>query len=295
MNVTWENIITLLDNLYKWNQQDIADKLGVHRSTISRLKHGKQTRLNKTHEEIYTSLFAEKGSANPTKALNEMKRGLEEMGLDAVIDKLGDSDYESFSIGLIKLANLKNKAPKNNSTASATLSIQQGDTKKPTHSPPREPLYQYFDSAVEDFPIVKFLASDPVDSLSDYLIRDAVTFWGHINAEMKQRDAADRNTETGRGIITFIDALKDYLGFLMANSERPDAFPDDFHLIGGDSEVTDKANSCRENLKNLFNEARATAKAEREKIGRERANTTHAGEYLPPSTLKGNQEKFKAT
>ncbi len=294
MKFTWKNIIELMDNLWGWNQAEIARQLEMNPSTISRLHSGTMPRLDRAYDEIYQKLFAPKGSADQTKLLNEMKQELEEMGLGEIIAGLDSSSYESFTIGLIKLANarsLKDDAPQDNSIAKLRIKRKKS-VKKPVDSPPREPepLYKSFASAVAGFPIEKFLDSDPAASLADYLIWDAVTFWGSINAAREQRAAADATTDTDQSIITFIDALKDYLGFLMANSVRPDAFPDDFHLIGGGSEVTDTANFYRENAKDLFNTANAAVKAELEQT-----DTAHAGEYSPPPALEEYRYKFKAT
>lgn len=300
MDFTWEHIIILLKKLYGWNQSKIADLIGVDRSTISRLKSGELPCLNlnklcKNFEDFYEKLFAKEGPANQTKALNEMKQELEEMGFGTVIKDLDDSSRKSFTIELLKLANScrsKGNASQDNPVvAPATPNEEKGD-KRATHSPLQEPLYKCFVSAVAGFPIEKFFDSDPADSLADYLIRDAVTFWGRINAGRNQEDTPDRTTETYQNIICFIDALEDYLGSLMVNSRRPDAFPNDFQFIGGNGEIVDKANSYRERAKDLFN---AALEAVQEKVAKERTDVIHAGEYSPPPALKKYQKNFKAT
>lgn len=124
---------------------------------------------------------------------------------------------------------------------------------------------------------------------------DARTFWGCINAEREREDASDRNTETYQHIITFMDALKDYLGFLMVHSVRPDAFPNDFRLVTSTGDIIDKANCCREKAKNLFNAANASVGEECARVNQERTDAIHAGEYLPPPILEEYREKFKVT
>lgn len=305
MDFTWCHIITLIDRLWGLNQTRIAERLGVHRSTVSRLANGVQQTLDRPHKEVYRKLFAPslEGSIKQTRFLNEIKQELEEMGFGEIIKDLDDSSCESFVIGLLRMANengskgntSQENPPSNTSTLPVIRRSANRLPKETTQPLSRVPLYERFNSAVSGFPIEKFLDSSPVDSLADYLVRDAVTFWGRINAEREQEDAPDRNTKTYQRIIIFIDALKDYLGFLMANSVRPDAFPDGFRLVSGDGEVVDKANYYRERAKDLFNSVNAAVEAERMRINQERTDAIHAGEYSPPPTLEIYRKKFKAT
>lgn len=166
---------------------------------------------------------------------------------------------------------------------------------------PPESMCNCFCNAVEDFPIEIFLNSDQIDSLPDYRVWDASTFFGRMNAMRKKEDAPDRDTAAYQSIVKFLDALEDYLWFLRVNSIRPDAFPDDFHLMGNSVEVHTKGNQYRQKAKDLFDVAYLAAKAakmerEAEHSIREAENPSpHPGEYAPPPDEEKHKEKFKVT
>lgn len=153
---------------------------------------------------------------------------------------------------------------------------------------PPDSICSNFISAVKGFPIEKFLNNDQIDSLPDYLVWDAITFWGSMNAKREVDNAPGGSTEGYQRIIEFIDAMKDYLDFLKENSVRRDAFPDDFQLISN-SKVESKANTYRKRAMDLFGMAYLAAKKEQEQ---ERAQDPerlildggktppHPGEYL---------------
>ncbi len=197
---------------------------------------------------------------------------LKEKGIDVPDGEVPETCADLFAS---ILQNCVSKPRNQKEKPSATPAIRR-NAKRPL---PPEPLYECFGSAVEGFPIEAFLNSDPIDSLTDYLIRDAVTFWGRINAEQDRKAAPDRDTEAYQSIIAFIGVIKDYLEFLRDNSVRPDAFPDDFHLICSDGDVADKANHYRKSAWDLFKAANTAVEAEYKKTEKERTDTIHAGEY----------------
>lgn len=188
--------------------------------------------------------------------------------------------------------------------ASGVHSPQKRDTKQPQ---PPMPMHEYFYSKLEGFSlsIEKFLNTNPVDfsapvdSRKNYVIEDSLAFCGSINAERKRKlkwdGEFDGVIETYQSIISFIDALEDYLSFLQANSVSPEAFPYNFHLIINDDEVAEKANGYRERAMSTFKAANVAVKTEREKVERMRAGSIHAGKYSSPSGFEERLKKFEAT
>ncbi len=163
-------------------------------------------------------------------------------------------------------------------------------TKESQQSLSPESIYSNFISAVKGFPIEKFLNNDPIASLPDYLVWDAITFWGSINASREADNAPGGTTDGYQRIIEFIDALKDYLDFLKENSVRRDAFPDDFHLISN-GRVESKANTYRKRAKDLFKAAYLAAEIEQEQNRKQDSERLflvgekpppHPGEYFQP-------------
>lgn len=173
-------------------------------------------------------------------------------------------------------------------------SVEQ-PTKESQQSLSPESIYSNFISAVKGFPIEKFLNNDQIASLPDYLIWDAITFWGSINASREADNAPGGTTDGYQRIIEFIDALKIYLDFLKEKSVKRDVFPDDFHLISNDG-VESKANTYRKRAKDLFKAAYLAAEIEQEQDRKQESERLildgektppHPGEYLQPSDLKG--------
>lgn len=148
-----------------------------------------------------------------------------------------------------------------------------------------ERMYSCFSSVIEDFPIGEFLDDDQINMLPDYRIRDAATFWGRINAELDRECIA----KPYQSIIAFIDALEDYIGFLMVYSERPDAFPDNFRFAVYSSEIEIKANNYRKRARDLLKVAISAVDKEH-MDGR----IIHPGEYSPPSALEKYRKRFEA-
>lgn len=317
MKFTWGHLFTLLEQIWELIPRKIAALLEVDRSTISRLKSGEQKQLKKySYEDVYQRLFAPrlKNTKDEKTFLHEMKQELDLMEFSEIVKDLDGKDCKSFVIALLRMANESgaNGGISNGNLSdvirddtsyeksSGVHSPQKGDTKQP-QSP--VPMYEYFYSELEGFffSIEKFLNTNPVDfstpadSRENYFIEDTLAFWGSINAERKRNGDLDGAIETYQSIISFIDALEDYLGFLQANSVNPEAFPYNFYLIIGGDGVVEKANGYRERAMSTFKAANAAVQTEREKVEQMRSRRIHAGKYSPPSGFEERMEKFKVT
>lgn len=293
----------------------------------------KRDSYTEVYRKLFAPHFANTEDENAF--LREMKQELEWMKFGEIVKDLEGKDCKSFVIALLRMANengAKGGITKDNPSdvkevstdgttqykppdtkegsmddtsyekASGVHSPQKGDTKQ-SQSP--VPMYEYFYSELEGFSlsIDKFLNTDPVDfsvpadSRENYFVEDSLTFLGSINAERKREWNADHDgaIETYQSIISFIDALEDYLGFLQANSVCPEAFPYDFQLMIDDDEVVKNANGYHERAKSTFKSANAAVQTEREKAEQMRARCIHAGKYSLPSGFEERMQKFKAT
>lgn len=296
MDFTWAHIFELINRMGRRSQAWISEQLVLNRSTITRMKYGdlcKPKRLS--YKDIFQKIFVPnfEDPSNQTKSVNQMEQELGEMGFGGIIKDLDSSSCESFVVGLLKMAD--RSVSKDN-----TRKKNSFDTQKPQEdtvwSLPPISLFEDFFSGFYDFSqtIDQFLNIDPSKPPEgtltlDSLIRDSLTFWGYISTGLKRKwkSDSDGTAETYQRVNTFIDALEDYLRLLKDNSVRPDAFPDDFHLVNGDSEIVDKINCHRERARNLFKTAEAAVYAERaKKIEQERASINRPGEYLPPEEDK---------
>ena len=332
MKFTWEDLIALLKKILGKNQTKIGELFGVDRSTISRLRCGKQKTLKfnlKDYEESFAPNI--KDITNEKNFLWEMKQELEQMEFDEIVKELDGKDCKSFVVALVRKANKsarcdisqdnpsaakqvsKGNAPQHKTKegsrddishekASGIHKSKKGDTKQPQLP---VPMYEYFYSELEGFSlsIEKLLNTNPVDfsapadSHKNYFIEDSLIFWGSINAERKRKRNGDIDgaIETYQSIINFIDALENYLGFLQANSVNPEAFPHNFYLIIDDDGVVEKANGYRERAMTTFKVANAAVKAEHENVERMRASSIQAGKYSSPSGHEERMKKFKVT
>ena len=97
----------------------------------------------------------------------------------------------------------------------------------------------------------------------DNLIWDWKLFLSYIKTglEREWKNDFDGAVETYQSVVSFIDAMENYLKALKVNSVQPDDFPNDFRLVSGDSEVIDKINCHRERARNLFKTAEAAVYA----------------------------------
>jgi len=110
MNVTGGSIFDIILKMFETNQNQIAEKLGVNRSTISRLISGKQKKYRCSSDEIYEHIFdpeEDKSFAHGMLAkdlLETFKFFIKEMNLDGVSDILEEDDYKKCVKGLVHLA-----------------------------------------------------------------------------------------------------------------------------------------------------------------------------------------------
>lgn len=110
MNVTWGSIFDIILKMFETNQNQIAEKLGVNRSTISRLVSGEQKNFRCSSNKIYKHIFDPKEDTSfahgmlPKDLLETFKFFTKEMNLDGVSDILEEDDYKKCVIGLLHLA-----------------------------------------------------------------------------------------------------------------------------------------------------------------------------------------------
>lgn len=131
MNITWKDLFNLANALWGINDAKIADLLGVHPSTISKLKSGKQETFNKSYEELYYCLFdPEKIEDRPLRErpeilINDLKREIRTAGLEIPEKLLSQTQYKDFVIELLKLVKNPPHTKDNGSTPHSTPSQNQ--------------------------------------------------------------------------------------------------------------------------------------------------------------------------
>jgi len=108
MILTWKDFILIIENMFEITPEEIAEKLKVSASTISRLKSGETKRFTafgkdkvKANEEIYNKLFDPNNKESPAatngkeeKLLSLLKEILAEAGFSWVMDDLLGKEYE---------------------------------------------------------------------------------------------------------------------------------------------------------------------------------------------------------
>ena len=76
MQFTWAHVFYLAKQIGHRNYSRIAERLDVHRSTISNLKNGKQKSFNKGIDEIYEALFDPTKKGSPAYRYKDNEIGL---------------------------------------------------------------------------------------------------------------------------------------------------------------------------------------------------------------------------
>lgn len=131
MNITWKDLFNLVNALWGINDAKIADLLGVHPSTISKLKSGKQKTFNKPYKELYHCLFyPEKIHDRPLRErpkilLNYLKTEIRTAGLEIPEKLLSQTQYKNFVIELLKLVKNPPHTKDSESTPHSTHSQDQ--------------------------------------------------------------------------------------------------------------------------------------------------------------------------
>lgn len=259
--MTWQDIFNLVIKMWDVTQTQIANSLGVNRSTISRLMNGQQQSIHCSISEIYDKLF---NPSNPKslayskipnverQLFNQLKDLLHESELDDVINRLSQESYEKFVKGMLKLA--KENHSQISSIPKKTLK-QTPECKRPIRhdgTPPTEMFYEFYKSC-KDYGIEDFVAQNPFKSLSSYQIEDAIHFIGHITSKHEKKDSPDTNSELYQHIIEFTNTLLDYIKALKCCSDKTKTFPEDFTPVKS-NDIMQKLDCLRKHLTLLYQE-----------------------------------------
>lgn len=111
MKFSWNHFFILAEQFLDINQAKIAEYLGVHPSTISNLKNGKQPRFKMSGKELYTKLFDPENdiiynhlqTRNTDELLSELKEVIQQTDCAYLTENVEDNSYKAFVIGLIDL------------------------------------------------------------------------------------------------------------------------------------------------------------------------------------------------
>lgn len=259
MEIMWEHIFDLVERMWELNQNGIANCLGVDRSTISRLKNGKQLQFNYPCNKVYRNLFDPTNPQIPAfgkdskELLRDLKNEIEEAGLTDGTKDLEDDNYEKFVIGLLRLAkgNQAKLVTRRESVPDVVHENESNDQETNETQPER--MLDIFVQGCDNFAVEGFIDRDPTtDRISDmfrfiWLIR-----------KQDKKDNLDKNEESYNSINRFIDILQEYLNFLKRSSGNLDSFPDNYKLPNRDSkEFSEESNRYREQLNSLYLQIKA--------------------------------------
>lgn len=311
--IYWEDTISIIMKLFELKNKEVAEYLDVAPSTLSKVKKGTQSPpCNFIAGNVYNKIFNTKNKKSFAYGQNErlLLSNLREIiqndfpaVYDAMKDCWGEENYTVFVMELLnrtkhdkskgnksKRSNSRDKVVQTSDKAMDNACTVEADSPEQAPDESKMSLCEFFCSELDgfSFSIERFLNSDPL-ALTGYLIEDSIIFVGRIDAQRERDHDFDETLEVNRSIINFIDALKDYLGFLMAYSTNSDAFPNDFHFVNSNSEVIDKANECRGKARDLYEAAKEMAIAEKRKEIRK------IFESSPPTALEEYKKKFKTT
>lgn len=123
---------------------------------------------------------------------------------------------------------------------------------KPIESEP-ERMLDLCHQSFNDFPIKDFIESNPAYSIKSYLIEDTFTVVKRIRQKHVNGDSPDRHSELYQNIMSFADALLDYLKFLKSSSGNLNILDEGYKpLNGDDNEFVEETNRYRQRLKSLY-------------------------------------------
>ncbi|MCM1500482.1 MAG: helix-turn-helix domain-containing protein, partial [Clostridium sp.] len=203
--MTWSDIINLLMGMWDIKQEEIASRLGVDASTISRLKNGKQKTIRWKIVEIYDKLFnpfnsgslaysentnsvntdsdTDSDTAVEKSLLNQLKQTLQDLKLGEVVTQINSDEYECFVKEMIKLAQKAN--PPVSSKQTEPILKYEEQVHQDETSP--EEMHRNFYQSCKDYGIENFIEADSSASLLPYQIEDAIHFIGHITNKLKKQ------------------------------------------------------------------------------------------------------------
>lgn len=109
-----------------------------------------------------------------------------------------------------------------------------------------------FQQSFEEYAIENFINSDPNNSLTADRIGDAHTFATHIFYINQHSDISDKTNFVYQNIISFINILWEYIGFLKKTSKDPQNFPENYRPFdGNDNNFMLDVNDYRQKLNSL--------------------------------------------
>lgn len=270
--MTWQDIFNIIEKMWDVKQANIANCLGVHPSTVSRLMNGKQQSIHCTINEIYDKLFNpsnpkslayRKDTNTERQLLAQLKDILHELELDDVTNRLSQDNYEKFMKGMLK--SVKEYKPQISSISKGTVNPTPEYRRPIPHddTSPEEMFYEFYKSC-HDYGIEDFIAQNPFESLSPYQIEDAIHFIGHVTSMHKRNDNPDKDSILYQHIISFTDTLLEYIKALKSCSDYTKAFPEAFTPVKSNDMVR-KLDSLRKHLISIHQVISADIKDKQEK------------------------------
>ena len=285
--ITWGTVIDIILEAFDKTQAEFTEAIHGNKSSTSRIISGK-IHPTFTAEAFYTSILDPK---SPTSFAHEadsdkyclellkstIEKDFKEIRMD--MDENWDGlNYEEFVRILLKRAKKGASSRKiaqdsvetpippkdaktfhpirnpkfTNSSKTQPLPLRDTETETAKDLPPSGTVDVFYRS-IQNFPIETFIESNPVDSLSQSALWDAISFWGKMNCEQMQENNPDRDTEVYIHIIEFLSELEKYIAFLRNHSINAEAFPDGFQLVNCDCEELDGEINCyQQRLKSLY-------------------------------------------
>lgn len=227
MKFTWVSFFKLVERMWDLNQNSIANYLGYHRATISKLLNGKQKSFSKSANEIYQTLF------DPTNQklshvfmmdekylLNNFIQEISKMGLSKTIENIEYNDYNTFILELAGLAkesqpakDARTKQPKNDITPKHQK-VTSDNQSKPEY------MLNIFKQNFSDYDIHGFFRVYPGLSFDSRYREDAKTFISSMKYNQNREDILDKDTEVYQKIICFTDLLLGYYKYLFDRMEE---------------------------------------------------------------------------
>lgn len=278
MNISWKDIFIFAKQALGSSQSQIADCLGLNRSTISLLVSGKKLRLKYPFYELYEKLFNPENKESlvfnwrKTNLLEEFIEYYDGQGFAEEIEPLTkgfaqktikDSDYEPFVMGLLRIVK-GNEPPKNKEK----LENRKGNTKpigteadimvvSQLETPP-EQMRDRFIAITNDYKIMEILERKQPIFNRDDSARFSVSS-REIGALISKNKKHNEQTLYTK-IKQFRDALRFYALTIEANLNAAPNSDDESAFINLEDEIDDKEElAVRLGIPRLSNELISSA------------------------------------
>lgn len=262
MDFTWRHVILLAKKMFHIGDEDVANRLGVSRSTIYRHRRKNDTSRFNPQIDVYEALFTPPNQ-KPETLKNYLDNLVETLNGDdfpANVRNLEIDNYKSYIKQLLRLAG---KSVDNR--ADATPSLWDSG---PVYLPD-----EFIESLV-DYSVMEFIRLDPMDLLEEKymllsfsgkapnglgLIRNAIRFVKHIGSmkTMGQADNSIWDEHICEFIAVFTKILHEYIDFLRENSFYPDLNCSPFTIKPADIDKFERnATKYRTDLQFLYDQIR---------------------------------------